>query len=214
MINVCIPVLNNYDGLSKCITSIHNSTISVDNVYVVDNGGRFENVWGEWVKVHTPVTNLGVAGSWNYFIEHTSAPRIICNDDIVFESDAIEEMCKASDENPNSLIFPTGVENVNSFSCFLLPQKVISVVGLFDEKISPKYAYFEDNDYHRRMLLYRCDILPCAAKVHHEGSKTLKNYDANSIRRHHEKFKIAENNYIRKWGGKPGQETLMEPREL
>lgn len=210
-VNVCIPVLNNYSGLQECLDSVKNSSINVGGIYIIDNGGGLGAV--DNALVHTPRTNIGVAASWNYFIKHVSEYRIICNDDVIFEKDSIEKMI--NDYNPDKMTFPfNGLDAFNAFSCFLLPQNIVNNVGLFDEKISPNYAYFEDNDYHRRMKLVGYDIQGCNTNVSHSGSATLKSFDANQSRRHHDKFRIAEKNYKKKWGGLPNHETLTVPKEL
>lgn len=215
MINVCIPTLNSYNTLVDCVKSINNSTLKVDCIYILDNGGRldinsFER--SDNIRLFKQERNLGVAASWNWFSDNVSELRIISNDDVVFHPDCIEEMVKSYRED--RLIFPMGTSNGNAFSCFTLPQNIVNAVGKFDEKISPRYAYFEDNDYHRRMVLKGFDIAPCNGIIMHSGSSTMKHYDSNTLKRHHEKFKLAELNYIKKWGGKPGHETFAEPVEL
>lgn len=109
------------------------------------------------------------------------------------------------------LVFPSCVEGTNSFSCFILPDKIINDVGLFDEWISPKYAYFEDNDYSHRMSLKGYGIKQCEAVVRHGGSSTIKNFDRTSMNAHHEKFRLARSHYVKKWGGEPGSEVYTTP---
>jgi GT2 family glycosyltransferase len=209
MINICIPTLNAYGELMRCIDSISASTVKVDNIVVLDNGGKFFRNFPSNLRIVAMPRNVGVAKSWNWFISNVPETRIICNDDVEFAPDAIERMINSYDEN--NLIFPTGLESINAFSCFLLPQNIINSVGLFDEKISPDYAYYEDNDYHRRMRLAGFDIKTCDAGVRHLGSSTMKNYGKIMRNEHHKKFKLAKANYIKKWGGEPGQETFGTP---
>lgn len=205
MVNVCIPTLNSTDTFWKCVESIKKSPVEC-KIYVIDNGGNLEDC--QDLIIHRPLYNLGVAASWNYFIEHTSSPRIITNDDIIFDSFAIERILEYDDGE--NLIFP---ENLgNAFSCFYLPQRTIETVGRFDETISPNYAYFEDNDYHYRMQLLGYRIKPAlAAFVEHIGSSTLKNFSFAEIESHHRKFRAARQRYIAKWGGEPGKERFTSP---
>lgn len=203
-INICIPTLNAYKELNNCIDSINNSSILVDNIYILDNGGEYTHEPQNNLHIIKSEYNLGVAGSWNWFINNVSQIRLISNDDIIFGEHAIEDMLRSYNEN--YLTFPAGNSKTNSFSCFILPQKIIDVVGMFDEWISPRYAYFEDNDYHRRMLLNGFDIMGIDASVNHVGSATLKRFTRAQKVVHHEKFKLAESHYIQKWGGTPGYE--------
>lgn len=209
MINICIPTLNAYEELAKCVASINNSTREDIHIHIIDNGGRMPHIEGDNISVMKPPANLGVAGSWNWFIDNVSEPRIICNDDVQFHPEAIDRIVAAYDED--YLIFPTAVGNSNSFSCFMLPDKVVQSVGKFDEWISPKYGYFEDNDYHRRMKLAGFDIKPCDAVIDHVGSSTLKNFSREKKEEHHEKFKLARDHYKKKWGGLPGEEKYDSP---
>lgn len=208
-VNVCIPTLNAYSELIKCIDSISESTIKVDNIFILDNGGKFYRDYPSNLSIIRAERNLGVAKSWNWFISNVPEIRIICNDDVQFSPDAIEKMVASYTED--RLIFPNALGNMNSFSCFILPNKIIEKVGLFDESISPNYAYFEDNDYHRRMKLAGFDIATCDAAVGHSQSSTIKNYGKSMRSEHHRKFDIAKKNYIKKWGGIPGEETFTTP---
>lgn len=206
MINVCIPVLNNYEGLLKCVQSVRDSNIKVDGIYIVDNGGKIDHSLYPDTVICEPGINLGVAASWNWFIKNCSEYRIICNDDIEFEKDSIKLLIESYSRE--SLIFPnnSSLNTMNAFSCFLLPQTIIDVVGLFDEWISPNYGYFEDNDYYYRMSLKGFYIKDSRAVVNHVGSATLKNFSIDREAAHHERFRAAEKRYIQKWGGKPEHE--------
>jgi len=211
-IAICIPVLNAYDDLDRCIESISNSSIAC-NVFVIDNGGSVKQKYYENVvhHIHTPLHNLGVAASWNWFIDNVPGTRIICNDDIIFDRYAIEKIIHAHSRNQDSLIFPQNLGG-NVFSCFLLPDSIISSVGRFDESISPMYAYFEDNDYSYRMTLEGFGTSPAEGSfVEHVGSSTLKHFDSMDERKHHDKFRAARDRYISKWGGGPGEEKYRTP---
>lgn len=208
-IQVCIPTLNAYDELERCIESIRNSTIKVASINVLDNGtGYLPTSYGDIYYMKSP-SNLGVAGSWNWFIDNVPEIRLITNDDIIFAPDAIERMLSCYKED--RVIFPLGAEHTNAFSCFIIPQKIVDTVGKFDEWISPRYAYFEDNDYHRRMKFAGFDIEGCDASIRHSGSATLRNMTRVQKEKHHERFKLAKEHYIKKWGGEPGKEKYNSP---
>ena len=146
-VNVCIPTLNAIDDFWRCVESIENSSIDC-NIYVVDNGNKVSES-REGMVVHRPISNLGVAGSWNWFLDNVPQTRIITNDDVVFEKDAIKTLIAGIEDG--FLVAPGSLEG--AFSCFIVPDKIIESVGRFDEWISPKYGYFEDNDYLYRMNL-------------------------------------------------------------
>jgi GT2 family glycosyltransferase len=209
MLTLCIPTLSRYDLLYKCIKSAAEGTVKPDLIYIVDNGKGFvpENV-GVKTIIHIPPENMGVAASWNYLIKMTTGRRLIVNDDIVFHPDTIEKMMGAMDDGND---FVWNITGSNGFSCFLLNQHVVDTVGGFDEMISPNYAYFEDNDYHMRMKLKGVVPAYAGTSVDHLGSATLKAMSNQEISKHHVKFELARENYIKKWGGLPGEEMYKTP---
>ena len=209
-VNVCIPTLNRYDLLNQVLTDIKSSIVIPTAIYIIDNGNGFKNQFPELnIIVHKPGRNLGVAASWNWFINNVPEIRIIMNDDMKLPPDSIGKLANGYDEN--YLVFPYGM-GVNSFSCFILPNKLIEDVGLFDETISPGYAYFEDNDFSHRMSLkgYGIKIILNTSLGHH-GSSTLKLFSQKQISEHHKKFQLAQSNYKKKWGGLPGDEKYINP---
>lgn len=204
-----MPTLNSYSTLWKCVESINNSDIQVTSIQIIDNGGNLVHNGQSNVYIYKQSSNMGVAASWNFFIRNIPEIRIICNDDITFETNTIRTMVEGY--TPNGLVFPTELGRENAFSCFLLSQNVIDHVGLFDEDISPNYAYFEDNDYAYRMSLMGFGFSRCNANISHVGSSTLKNYNRASKDAHHKKFRLAEENYKKKWGGIPTSEIYTTP---
>lgn len=206
MINVCIPTLNATDDFYRCVESIKNSSVEC-NIHVLDNGRNLTHANLDIILMQPP-SNLGVAGSWNWFIDNVDQYRIITNDDIIFDKYAIEKMMESY--TGDFLTFP---ENLGSaFSCFLLPSKIIESVGVFDEWISPRYAYFEDNDYFYRMELQGFHTKRAEGSfVQHVGSSTLKHFDKDMAKTHHDKFRLAREHYKQKWGGEPGFEVYKTP---
>lgn len=213
MLNLAIPVLNNYEGLYKLIYSAENGSLVPDGYYVIDNGGKLEKseyrFVGDRLKVITPVFNLGVAASWNIFIKSVPQMRIIMNDDIEFFPDSLENFVKGVDHTRFN--WAESTQGVNSFSFFYLSDPIIEKVGLFDENISPRYAYFEDNDYAYRIRLTGDELNPIKCELKHEGSATSKHYTQQEIDEHHNKFRIAEANFQNKWGGAPDHENYLTP---
>ena len=151
-ITICIPTLNRYDLLVKCLGSLRQSTVKPDNIFIIDNGKQYEELVDIHIpiSVHTPPENMGVAASWNWFMKNVPETRIICNDDITFFEDTLERLISANNIYlKSSVLFPAGTPAANSFSCFLMPDKVIEKVGA---KAIQKYHKIES----------ACDILSSA----------------------------------------------------
>ncbi len=218
MVILGIPTLNRYDLLAKCIESAEQGSVTPDKYYIIDNGGKLNRALlpdlGERLEIYYPGYNLGVAASWNVLCRKFLPDNklIISNDDLEFFPDTLEKLC--ADSTP-SIRYPAGISGANAFTCFLIHAEVFESVGEFDEKISPGYAYFEDNDYFIRSLkkgYFVVGVLNC--NILHQGSSTLEKYSQKERQEHHRKFKLARDNYIKKWGGLPGKETLTVPKEL
>ena len=216
-VNVCIPVLNRYDLLVKCIHSAERGAVKPERYWIYDNGNKFNledyKDIAEKITIFSPGLNRGTAKSWNWFINNIPEFRVVCNDDVEFYEDTIEILLAAYTQD--AVIYPAGVPSANSFSCYVLPDKVVELVGLFDEMISPNYAYFEDNDYHRRMIKEGIELRGIAGcRIDHSNSSTLQRFTSLERRRHHNNFSRARTNYVRKWGGTPGEEKFDTPYNI
>jgi len=78
------------------------------------------------------------------------------------------------------------------FSCLMITPRTVELCGTFDENFDP--AWFEDNDYHRRVNLLGYDVLKFQAPYIHRGNTTTKKLTRviNS--------NISQQYYTRKWG--------------
>lgn len=205
--SVCVPVLKRYDLLREMLLSLNVSTRVPDQVCIIDNGrdahaleAAVDGVSAHMsICVHVPTKAMGVAESWNWFINHVPEERIITNDDIVFASESIAAMV-AQRELFVSCTF--------GFSCFLIRDELIDVVGLFDETLSPSYAYFEDMDYLRRMRMAHVVDKVVECGVAHRQSATSEKFTEREWAEHHKKFLLAQSNYEKKWAGKPSWDEL------
>lgn len=228
IVSLCVPTLKRYDLLMDLFNQVHfNSTVKPDMFFVIDNGvdsfgGITEEDLNYYRKLsdnfiyYKPAFNIGCAASWNTFLSLLGDYIIISNDDVLPHTDSIENFIKASEENPEDILFVSKDEG-NAWSFFL--QKKISIykIGFYDENISPNYAYYEDNDYHRRMKLAGFDYhtVENAGFDHQEGgSSTLKSFGKELKVVHSRKFNIATENYKKKWGGLPGKEVYTEPHDI
>lgn len=204
-VHLCIPVLNRYDLLRNELLSLRASTVPVDVLCIVDNGRNPEALKAALtdtiiarvhLKIHTPAEPMGLAAAWNWMILNTADERIIANDDLEFAPGSVQAMIDA----PGDLI---SVDDVSMCSCFLLRDSCVGKVGLFDELISPGYAYFEDNDYAERMFDAQAIRTNVQAGVVHKGSQTREAYTQEELVEHSRKFCIAEENFVKKWGFHP-----------
>lgn len=212
MVNICCATYKRYDCLRKMILSAMSGSKKPDNIFIVDNGGslNISDLSFPNIKIYRPPYNIGLAASWNYFLTHVDDIKLFVNDDVYFENNSIETMVNAFDEN--CVIYPTGMKQINSFSCMIIPNNVFNVVGPFDVNISPHYAYFEDNDYAYRMKLRGINLVGITdCNVDHTGSATIKSYSKQEESEHHSKFKLAERNFSMKWGNSPGRERYKFP---
>lgn len=201
MIHVCVPVLRRYDLLRELLSSLKPSSAGYD-VHVLDNGQDDrrlrEAIAGFDVRVTTPPHPMGVAESWNWFIEHVPEERIITNDDVLFAPDSLERM--AATPYDLAWSFEAG------FSCFLIRDACVKVVGLFDEAISPGYGYYEDQDYAMRVNgkgtktpVVSSGHVVCGVS-HPVQSQTLNAATRKELGEHHRRFLLAKANFADKWG--------------
>lgn len=202
MINLCIPVLRRYDLLRGAVRSAQSGNVRPDIYYIIDNGQSQSKIMDALqdfdihVKLHTPKQPLGVAESWNWFIKHVPEERIISNDDVIFAPTSIELLVASKAD----IVWAEEC----GFSCFVLRDSCVEKLGLFDETISPGYGYYEDQDYLQR-LDGRGTRAPSATAenvksgMQHIHSATLKAASHPEILEHHRKFKLAQDNYAKKW---------------
>lgn len=214
-VSVCVPVLKRYDLLRDLFVSLNASTVQPDRVYVVNNGRDVERLNKALEMLQSeavilmPDVPMGLAESWNWFIEKTSDERLIVNDDITLAPESIA----AFQATEGDLVEHVGI---NMCSCFLLRDSCIAKVGVFDEAISPGYAYFEDCDYAERIEIVGARRAAIDCGVKHVGSATPSLYSAAENEEHNRRFLVAQENFIAKWGRMPkgiqaplGQPILM-----
>jgi GT2 family glycosyltransferase len=212
-VNVCIVVFNRYDLLARLLASIDRSTLQPDAVYIIDNGHDMVKVRDVVEQAHLGMTvdTLTNSGSslpeaWNWFLENVPDDRVIASDDIEFHPETL----RLFHETPGPFV---GMHDGKSsaYACFLLRDACVERVGLFDETISPDYLYFEDCDYHRRMALLGMLPTPVVEDIFHGGQQSWEYKSEAERQDHHQRFVLAQSNYLRKWGGLPGREVYTVP---
>lgn len=178
-----------------------------------------------------------LARAWNLGIraglEAGHRQVLLPNLDIRFHPACIDTLLDFADRYPRDIVWsatPVVDENELSrefspvtpaaehcsevfFSCFLVDHRLFTQVGEFDEQFRP--AYYEDVDMAYRMKI-RGEVgasCPRARYFHYElgsmkGDALVGIDSASQIR-----LLVGENDirYERKWGGRPGRETLTTP---
>lgn len=168
--NLIVPTLTRYDLLQRMLLSID---YPIGHVLIIDNGNMIDQLkLPEEIKELTVLTmpaNQGVAGSWNLGIKcfPKDSSWLMVSDDVVFPAGALERF--ASLVNPSAMQF---FDVSPKWACFSVGETVVQKAGLACELFHP--AYFEDNDWERRIDLagVQKEILPI--QVHHDNSSTLK----------------------------------------
>jgi len=216
-VSIVIPVLNQFQLALEAIESIQ--TRHEVMVYPVLN-----------YKM-----NLSLSGAWNYgsrkAIESGTDYILIINDDIVFSPWTIDGMvdglCHLGDDivlvsgaNQRGSLGPEEVKVMEKpnhhlsaespdFACFMIRPDTIEKIGNFDENFNP--AYFEDNDYHRRINLLGYKAISTTDRPYfHYGSRT-QNADPIMPVVAPPIFEMNKLYYINKWGGEPGMESHVTP---
>lgn len=159
-----------------------------------------------------PSEHLGASGGWNRILNYAFNKNdydvvIIVGSDTEMKEGFLEAFLKDHEEkNPD---FSCGRDT--GFNCFAVNRKCYRNVGTFDENFFP--AYYEDNDYDRRVRLSHetiiYDICGETGLLEHYGSATIrKDNDFNSA--NGVTFSINKEYYIRKWGAAPPDPDVYE----
>jgi len=195
---LCSTTWRRYDLLNNLILSAENGVRKPDRIVIFDNGRGFWND-NPRVEIYRPRTNLGVSAGDNWLFKNVQGFVIVSNDDVELFPYTLEMFHQFYDTG--DLLVTAGLPILNAFTLFSINQKVIDTVGYFDESISPGYAYYEDNDFGRRINLAGLTRSNVTTSAFHVVSGTLKGLKGDEQRDHHRKFGIARSNYERKWGG-------------
>lgn len=209
---LCFPTLNRYDLLNLAIESALNNPYPPDKIHIVDNGLKFSHVNSEKVTVWNLGRNIGVAGSWNFFMKLEKGPKIISNDDIIFKENTFSALINDYINKPDKMLFYPRGQSGSMFSLFLMRDELYETIGEFDESFYP--AYYEDNDYYHRIeLLYGMDVFyQSDCDYDHKKSSTIARFSNQQLRQHHSNFRKNQLYYRKKWGGLPGHELFNPPR--
>lgn len=170
-----IPVLgfltySKFDLADRLLASID---YPVKDLVIVDNSGKqqYKPVKPDLVErlwlIQVPY-GLGYGGGLNLIVKSTPfAPYwVLVNDDSVFAPGALETISKQVDTTTINFL-----SIMPKWSGFVLGEKVVQDVGLFDERFHP--IYFEDNDYERRIMNAGFEAKFIHATLAHDNSSTI-----------------------------------------
>lgn len=223
-----IPTLNRVDLLINAL-KVYTREFPDIKIFIIDNGDQpeleyfFDEVRKQFdvdglcspasvstnqIDIIRPGKNIGVAASWNLlansaFKDHEYV--IILNDDVILDSN-VAMIDLLLNEDPADIYLCESEPGYTGFTSFILPKKTFNYIGGFDETFYP--AYYEDNDYLYRLKLEMCQVKITSVLNPKEMFRfgTLKKDSGIDIR-----MQFNRNHYIKKWGGMPGKECVIEP---
>jgi FkbM family methyltransferase len=180
-------VVNSVSWVSRLLSSVD---YPVENFVIINNNGRGEldkelnelvNAPHEYIDnikvVHMP-SNIGCAGAWNLIIKcYMNSPYwIIANDDVAFKPGLLKEMnTLAITDYEFGTIHPNaGDFNIGAWDLFLIHERAIQALGLFDENTYP--AYCEDADYIMRMSISGMKKIVGLSNTYLHGTGEAKDY--------------------------------------
>lgn len=203
LVGMTIPVLVNFSGLIELLNTVR--TAHSIRYHIVDNS----------------TANHSVAESWNLgcrtLFDAGCGVVIVANDDIVLCPHSIDNLVDCWRETDAWIVTaanlrggpspeqvkimvpkpPYRVHAHPDFSFFLLPRHTWDRVGEFDENFLR--AYFEDNDYHARVVLAGgTAVSTSAAPMYHYGGGT-QNHGVTPVVSGNE-FSANAAYFQRKWG--------------
>jgi GT2 family glycosyltransferase len=226
-IGIIIPVHNNLDLTKEAVDSI--KTVHPFQIYIIDDHSNQDmkdwlNSRPDIIKIIDPEGSTGLSYNWNSGIRLALADGcthiLVANNDVLFNPATIDRLVERIDVGDVVMVTGTNINNgqdpkeiLNAdpdqygvgesphpdFSCFMIKPDTLEKIGWFDENFLT--AYFEDNDYHARIVLSG----NTAIKLHnapyfHYGAKTINNATAEKQKTIQEHFSNNAIYFIQKWG--------------
>lgn len=213
MLTVAVPTYRRYDLLRQMMDSAEKGSLVPDRYYIVDNGGSLDPAaYGMptvKVEIWRPGRNIGVSAAWNHILKTQPEHVVVACDDVQFHGETLRRLVEEYDAHPEIPFFFPAV-TPSMFSVFMQRRSLLEQIGGYDEAFYP--AYFEDNDYVRRMHLAGIPYRGVPGLgYNHVGSGTLKTFSPAEMEEHHSRFQGLQQYYVRKWGGLPGREQYKVP---
>jgi len=215
-VGVVIPVLNQFEMAVDAIASIE--SVHKVETFIIPN-----------YRLQLPLSEAWNVGIKKAF-EKSHDAVLVMNDDVLLAPNTIDALyfalknteyamvtahnIRGSMGDPHFILNHPDIDKSPKqcggpdFACFMIGWGAWNHVGRFDENFKP--AYFEDNDYHRRIILSSMEACSIdTAPYYHYGSQT-QNATANPVVSG-DNFDRIRNYYIAKWGGESGMEAFTTP---
>lgn len=215
---LCIPTLNRFDLLLPALL-LYCMDFPGTSIYIYDNGDGSSDIKGVLKKLSTlypPLCfvktiggsgNIGVAGAWNALCTEAFNDGhhyvLMLNDDIYLGVNELRLNAFIETYAKGQMFI---CEREYDWSVFLLPKHLFELEQ-FDTAFYP--AYYEDNDFARRIILRNLKItrINFLNPVIFNRSMTLMK-QPGLLDGYKEKCR---DYYILKWGGIPGEEIFTTP---
>jgi len=198
-----IPTINRADLLNEALEKYFEDFKETE-IVICDNGNQEIITREKNFVVYRPEKNLGVSGSWNMIIDYAdkvNATHVLMLNDDIYLGKSEQEI-----RHIITLWKPEFLCTELNWCSFIISLEAYKKTGVFDEKFFP--AYFEDNDYFRRMSISGVSMVFNAMlnPVIYRNSMTIaKDQTLNN------NFENNRQYYISKWGGQPAQEIFQTP---
>lgn len=204
MLKLGIPVLNRGDMLLRLVGSID---VPAEVLVVVNSiGPTDESVLAAVEELENKVMvvrvagNLGVAGSWNFILDHFGGDCVISNSDIEFAPGVLRDALGRIALRPDVVM-----QHLWAAACFYAGAEFTRRLGWFDENIYP--AYHEDQEIALRgaaLGVERCNVFEQDdGRIAHGGSQTRKNA-SEAVQQFIRQAKGLSGGYLaRRWGAIP-----------
>jgi GT2 family glycosyltransferase len=228
---VIILARNNVADTIKCIDSIRESFGVSFRLLVLDNASTDGT---NKLRSHYPMMeNLyvvsfnnvqSVAHCWNMELSFMLASWdhvVVLNNDIIVQPDTICTLIE--NRSLGGIVTAVSVDSMDNlrvgqpiglprphpnFSAFLINRDCYQAVGPFDERFEG--AYFEDNDYHIRVVQAGFKAVCLNLPVYHRASGTLKNATPQEKSRIEKHFVTNKAFFQQKWGCLPGDSRYKQ----
>lgn len=209
---IFIPVVNHFELLEKAINSVPDNLF--DDYFIFNNSEKHIPIDTKHFKVidrfgrltfkqtQNAMREYAILNNYDYYCFMHNDGEALCN--------TVEKLIDMADnltlENKDWSIIFTNYDVLCAYST-----KCVSDIGKWGDSKWPtqqQTGYYLDNDYYRRMELskYKMYTLPNSNVLHHEISNTIK--DKKELEKWKNQQDLILNHYIKKWGGKPGEEKV------
>lgn len=197
---IVMPVYGNKHLFENCIKKID---VDFRHLLIIDNSPesfvKEYNLEDRGATVFYYPENIGVAKAWNMGLKAGCDWTFLVSSAVAFPNGFSEVLAELNKATEYALLTDC------AWHCNAISKKCVERVGYFDENFYP--AYYEDTDYYRRMNLSGAEHNRPIAFIPAIGSRQSNSLDSG-LPVHFQKL---EDYYVKKWGGKPGEEKFDKP---